>query len=289
MKRRFCKPGAVSVRSAASLIYLFLVIQSQIVAVQDNDEAVRGQSLLIAQLSPTPLTVQINSPTPLPLMVETATPTFTPDAVELQTSAVLQAKQTAGEVNVRFEANIDSERVGTIEFGDQYVVTGKYLRWYQIAFEDSLDGTGWVFDELVDVTGDTSTIPDFGLTPLPTADDTLVAATQTAAVLLLTPGAVLSATANLREISEPVAAINSDGTTVVDQQGTALPENTPLPTFTFPPEIASQATPDPGQALPEATTAPSIALTPEDVPPILPIAILGGFGLLGLAVASLRR
>jgi hypothetical protein len=257
----------------------------------DSGDTKTAEQQMIAQLSPTPITVQINSPTPLPQIVESVTPTFTPAAEELQTLPLLEAKKTAGEVNVRFEANIDSELVGTIAFGTQYVVTGRYLRWYRIAFEESRDGTGWVFDELVDVIGDTSTIPDLALTPVPTTDPTLAGATQTAAVLVLTPGAALTATASVREITGPVAAINADGTTVVDPLGTPLAESTPLPTFTYPPEVALLATTDPGvgDAAVEPTTPPPLTLTPDDVPPILPIVVLGGFGLLGLAVASVRR
>jgi hypothetical protein len=278
---------------------ILLVIATGIVITVSNTQAeqnTRGelpvQGILeqaVAQVSPTAITIQINSPTPLPLIVESVTPTFTPAAEELQTLPLLEAKESAGEVNVRFEANIDSDQIGTIVFGDQYVVTGRYLRWYRIAFEDSPDGTGWVFDELVDVLGDTSNIPDLAQTPQPTTDTTLAAATQTAEILVLTPGAALTATANVREITGPVAAINSDGTTVADPLGSPQPESTPLPTFTYPPDVALQATDDPDEAVVEPTVPPPLNLTPDDVPPILPIAVLGGFGLLGLAVASLRR
>ncbi len=266
-----------------------------------DDDPAQAEGTPIAQLSPTPIIVQINSPTPLPLVAATITPTFTPAAVEqLQTSAMLQARESAGDVNVRFEANIDSNRVGTIKFGEQYIVTARFQRWFQIRFEDSPDGTGWVFDELVEIIGDVATIPDLARTPLPTANPVSIAATQAAMSLLLTPGAVLTATANTREITGPVAAINSQGTTVVDAQGAGLPDHTPLPTFTYPPEIAPQVTADPADtgALsdpdaatpePEPTIESPFSLMPDNVPPIVPIAVLGGFGLLGLAVASLRR
>ncbi len=251
----------------------------------------------MAQVTPTPMVVQINSPTPLPLVAATLTPTFTPGAEEqlLQTSAMLEAKESAGRVNVRFEAHPESNTVGTIAMGDQYVVRGKFGQWYQINFEDSPDGTGWVFSELVDIIGDASVIPDLSQSLLPTSNPTLVAATQTAAALLLTPGAVLTATANTREITGPVAAINSEGTTVVDAQGTGLPQNTPLPTFTYPPEIAAAAQSTSDVSAPESapdiepTMEPSLTFMPDDVPPLVPIVVLGGFGLLGLAVASLRR
>jgi hypothetical protein len=289
MKQLFSVSKARLMTISAVLTIAILFIGQSLQAAERDTDANQRQAPEVAQLSPTPITVQINSPTPLPQIIESTTPTFTPAAEELQTLPVLEANASAGDVNVRFEANIDSDLVGTIAPGDQYVVTGRFLRWYRIAFDESPDGTGWVFDELVTVIGDESTIPDLAQTPQPTTDSTLQGATQTAAVLILTPGAALTATAGVREITGPVAAINANGTTVADALGTPLAENTPLPTFTYPPEVAMNVTDDPSGAAVEPTTPPPLTLTPDDVPPILPIAVLGGFGLLGLAVASLRR
>jgi hypothetical protein len=92
---------------------------------------------------------------------------------------------------------------------------------------------------------------------------------------------MLTATANLRVLSVPEG--DSGG---VDQVAGAP---TILPTFTYPPDIVAIA---PTQGVPLTPTAsPDLALPEisDGVPPIVPIIVLGGLGLLGLAVSSILR
>lgn len=256
----------------------------------------------IAQAQPTPLEVQILTSTPLPVDVATSTPSITPSAA-VQSAVTLQAKQSAGEINVRSGADIDSEILGKIRYGEQYVVIGRYFRWYQIGYENAPNRVAWVYDELVDVTGDIALVPDLGLTPLATIDPLIAGATETAAVILQTPGGDLTITANAREIVGPVAVSGGSGTTQ-NSDGTPVNEiqRTPLPTFTYPAQVAAVATEAGGSLNTSAEvegTSNGSGLTevqegapPPDVqtvPPIVPIAILGGFGMLGLIVSSLRR
>jgi hypothetical protein len=240
---------------------------------------------IIAQAA-TPLEVQIITSTPPPVDLSTPTIPFTPSP-EVQSGAMLQAKQSAGEINVRADANIDADPLGTIAYGEQYIVTGRYFRWLQFRFEEAPQGYAWVFDELVEVTGNESLIPDLSQLPQPTTDATVAFATENAAAILLTPGGDLTTTASSREILDPVAAVNSEGVTIPqDSQANPESQRTILPTFTYPPSIGMIAT-----EIPNATDQiPPTQLPPSDVvPPIVPIILLGGFGMLGLTISALRR
>lgn len=249
-----------------------------------------GETTAQEVITATPLRAQL--PTLAPPVVDeepqaddaVATATRTPTVTG---PVLLQARETAGEVNVRAEPDIEGELLGTIVAGDTYPVLGRYFRWIQLQYDGAVTGTvrAWVFDELVDIIGDESLIPvlDPGATPEPT-NATAAVATQIEAIITQTPGGVLTATAESRILSLPGAEL----------QGANEPAATsaPLPTFTYPPDAVAQArTPTPAEidetetANPETTQSP----VPEDIPPIMPIAFLGGLGLLGLAVSALRR
>jgi hypothetical protein len=191
---------------------------------------------------------------------------------------MIEAKVDAGEVNVRAEADIESDRLGIIRAGEYYPVLGRYFRWIQFQYETSPNGRGWVFDELVNIIGDESAITDLSVQPLPTTDPIAEAATQTQIAITLTPGGLLTVTANSRLISVEQGA----------QPAQSLNGVEILPTFTYPPDLVAAA---PTEAAITPTAAPETAplTVPTNVPPITPIVLLGGMGLLGLVVSSLRR
>lgn len=238
----------------------------------------------------TPVRVQL--PTLAPPVIDQPeadviiTATRTPTATG---PVLLQARESAGEVNVRAEPDIEGGLLGTIVWGDTYPVLGRYFRWIQFQYDGAVTGTvrAWVFEELIDIIGDQSLIPnlDPGATSEPT-DATAVVSTEIQSILTQTPGGVLTATAGSRILSLPGAELEApngvDATTGTD---------VPLPTFTFPPDVMLVRTPTPVVQLstetanPETNTLP----IPEDIPPIMPILFLGGLGMLGLAVSSLRR
>jgi hypothetical protein len=212
----------------------------------------------------------------------TATATYTPT---VPGRAVLEAKADAGDVNVRAEADIGSDRIGTIRAGDQYPVLGKYFRWYQFQFDLSPAGRGWVFDELVNIIGDPSTIPDLSVEALPTDDPVIVGATQTQLALTQTPGGILTATQNSRQLILPGATAVPGGA-----DATAGDQNAaPLPTFTFPPDLIAATPIDLTVVTPTLSPGLNAISVSEGVPPIVPIVVLGGLGLLGLFISSLRR
>ncbi|MBZ0295570.1 MAG: SH3 domain-containing protein [Anaerolineae bacterium] len=214
----------------------------------------------------------------------TATWTRTPTVVG---PASLEAKVDAGEVNVRAEPDINSEKLGTIRNGDLYVVLGKRFRWYQFQFDTSPTGRAWVFDELVDIIGDESAIVSLDPDAIATIDPVILAQTQTQQAITQTPGALLTATADARILPAP----DAQGEVIFEGEDGEGQPIVALPTFTYPPDsmlFAVSPTPEAGGITTANPNMLPIPL-PEDIPPITPVLVLGGLGLLGLAVSSLRR
>lgn len=203
----------------------------------------------------------------------TRTPTETPPAV-------LQPRESA---NVRAEPSTDASILGVIRAGEVYNVTGRYFEWLQFQYPNSPNGRGWVFGQLVDITGDLNAIPEIDLSAQPTLDPLVLGATETLAAITLTPGGLLTATANARQIAAPPgaggAALSSDSGAV----------ELILPTFTYPAGVVFAPTPLPDTA---PNDEPASAPRTDDsggLPPIVPIMVLGGIGVLGLAISSVRR
>lgn len=260
---------------------------------------VHADESLQVPVSPTP--VSISLPTAIPFAGSTQIGSTTPTLTRTPTAigpVMLQAKT---EANVRTEADPEAERLGTIRAGDMYPILGRYFRWLQFQYDQSPSGTGWVFDELVDIVGDESAIRDLSAEAVPTTDPAVQAQTETAEAITLVPGGALTATANARVISIPEPPLpgfpdNTTGAVLVNPEGTAelsLPGATFLPTFTFPPNVPL-ATPSAGQEIALAVTptdAPGLVSSPTttNLPPIVPILLLGALGVLGLAISSFRR
>ncbi len=151
-----------------------------------------------------------------------------PHADPGRADAFLEAKDYA---NVRAEPSTESAHLGTINAGETYTVLGRYASWIQFQFQSSPTGKGWVYDELVDLSGNTDNIPDID----PYAadqqlDSASLGATATQNVLTQTPGGVLTATAISQQGGLPSAV-------------TSTPEGTRgiLPTFTYPPGLIAIA------------------------------------------------
>ena len=254
--------------------------------------AFSGRHVLNAQELATATPVRANLPQLPPPTLEfqdaTATPTRTPTPVG---PVQLQAKAEAGNVNVRAEPDINAELLGTIRAGESYPVLGRYFRWIQFQFDGAPTGTvrAWVFDELVDLTGDVSAIPNLDPDALPTQDPVQLTATAIQQQIDTTPGAVLTVTAASRNLSLSGALVGG-----VEQQPPPgnmdlnPVEEVILPTFTYPPDIVAVAPTQPPLEL-EPTNSPSFSIIEvTGMPPIVPILALGGLGLLGLLVSSLR-
>ncbi len=224
--------------------------------------------------SPTPIIVNLVTPTPFinQQVVATVTPTFTATP---RGPVLLEVKESSGSVNVRAEPDPNSERFGSIEFGTQYQVFRQYFLWYEFQYDLSPSGRAWVYGELVDIVGDATEIE-----VIDTLDDTsalldpALQFTETALAITIIPGGIETATAGARILSVPTN-INEASIEVVDL--------TPYPTFTYPADIVAIVPTNTNQLTSETTSS-----QPGQVPPLFPILMLGGFGMIGLLVSSLR-
>lgn len=251
-----------------------------------------------AQDDPTPIRVQISTSTPLPLPENAIEIQFSPTpSVTVSNIVFLEAISTA---NVRSAAEPDATVLGVIETGMQYPIVGKYFQWYQFRYDKSPNGRGWAHESVVNIIGEASLIADLTENPEPTTDTVGAAATQTWEAITLTPGIVLTATANARLITGPVPAVGGDNTNNAGGNALESISGQSLPTFTPPPDLVSpvetavvETTGQSEFTVADPTPSPLVSIplpsTAGDVAPIVPIVILGGFGLVGLVISSTRR
>lgn len=240
---------------------LLVVFVGSFIVSADSERVGDVQQIVV---SPTPL--QFNLPTASPLVntqaaeVSLATPTATP-----LSQVILEA---LAEANVRAQPDTESERLGTIRAGDTYPVLGRYFRWFQFQYNQSPTGVGWVFDELVRIIGDESTIPD------------LTEATPQS------PNEGIPPTPDPNQIGLPVF---SAATASLPTQIATL---NVLPTYTYPANvgsIGSSVASGQLQLTPEGSVVENQIVTQSNpIPPVVPILILGGFGLLGLLITTRR-
>jgi hypothetical protein len=201
-------------------------------------------------------------------------------------------------VNIRLEADPEADIVGSIRAGERFVVTGRFFRWLQLRFESSPTGVGYVYDELVEIIGDESRIPDLTQANFPTQDTSVQDATSTFEAIQQTPGGVLTLTANARVIEAPSVENNSDPALTTPSIDNSQPNvsgvvSVPqvLPTFTYPPNLITQAPTEASENVNNVVTQTgSNGNSDEDanLAPIIPVGALGLAGLLGLII-SLRR
>lgn len=245
------------------------------------------------RITATPLPISLVSPTPFATIAPelTATPVWTATPVG---PAVLEAIE---EANVRSDASVDAELLGKIRPGQVYPIIGRYYEWYQFQYDPLINnGRGWVFGQLVNVTGNIEAIPDLSAETATT--DLLglsVNGGEDNIVPTETPGDPLTATAQARIISVP-------GTNL---SGVNIPENVDeteisggeanislLPTFTYPANIIAIApTITLQEGIQETTPIPDVLpiSVSNGVPMIIPIITLGIGGIIGLIVSSVRR
>ncbi|PJF28376.1 MAG: hypothetical protein CUN53_00520 [Phototrophicales bacterium] len=209
------------------------------------------------------------------------TATWTPQPTP---SVRLEPLQTA---NVRDLPSTDASGafgaiIGQIRVGEVYNVTGRFVNWYQFQYPDSPNGRGWVYGDLVTIYGDVNAIPVVDLSVQATIDPAILGVTQTLAAVTLTPGGLLTATANARVIAAPPGAGGAALSSESGEPGMILP------TYTYPAGVVFVPT----QAAPSGiidTPVPVSSNQTGGIPPIVPIMVLGGIGVLGLAISSIRR
>jgi hypothetical protein len=272
---RVSAAGAARLVLGAAVLSILLFMPVGGMAAQ---ELITATPIPIVLVTPTPDTGALQQPTSSP------TWTATPPAL-----AVLEPIDSA---NVRAEPDIGAQQLGVIRAGERYTVTGRYFQWYQFLFPSSPNGLGWVFGELVNVSGDAGSIPEITDEPLPTVDPALLGATLTVDVIALTPGGAETATAAARGIVATLQLPQS-GNGIVQAGGTAAPAGPSLPTFTPPPGVFL-ATPTPVEVAQAGGADEDLQLeiTTEDItnlPPIVPILVLAGLGIAGFVLSGLGR
>jgi hypothetical protein len=247
---------------------------------------------LIAQEGPTATAAPITIPLAATPTSATEVPTLTPMPTMPQ-GAFLEA---ITEANVRSEADPGSDLLGTIRSGETYPVIGRYFRWYRFRFPLSPDGAGWVFEELVTVSGDTANITDLASLPTATLDSTEAARNETLEAVTLTPGSIFTLTAEAVLLPLPVQGETQEADSIPSDSVAPL-QIEALPTFTPPPNVA--LLPPENAYSVNRSLNPSSTITDESsisrqqnstVPPILPIGLLIGAGILGLLISvGMRR
>lgn len=233
--------------------------------------SVSAQEAITATPAPVDLS---NAAAQQPLLADPPTATRTPTEAP---PALLEPLETA---NVRAEPSTDASILGVIRAGEVYNVTGRYFQWYQFQYQQSPNGRGWVFGELVTIIGDPNSIPEIDLNAEPTVDAVLLGSTETMAAITLTPGGLLTATANARIIAPPPGAGAGLG-------GEAMGVGTPLPTYTYPPGVVF--VPTQANTTGNVTSNTPTTNSSGGLPPVIPILVMGGIGVLGLAISSVRR
>ena len=222
----------------------------------------------------TPISANLVSPTPLGLQQSAPTLTFTPSATP-PGPTLLEARESAGNVNVRAAPDPTSERLGSIAFGTSYPVLRQYYLWFELKYEPSPSGRAWVYSELVTVTGDQSAIDvieDFADIFTPSDGN------QDLQSSLEGNGQTGNEDSRILEVPATQRAGRQR-----DERSVAIA----LPTFTYPSDLpvlaptgmAEQNDGDEGN-----TTSNGLS----EVPPVLPIMILAGFGMVGLLLNAIR-
>jgi hypothetical protein len=184
--------------------------------------------------------------------------------------------EAVGEANLRDGPGLDFDLVGTLTAGNPVPVIGRSpnFPWYVVEWEDAPEGVAWVYEELVVINGDITTIPIYADPAAPTLDPTQAAVQATATVLLQTPGAAETATATA--LFAPTGIFTSTPPDAVGAQPGGTP---PPPQFTPAPPVGQTNGQPPVQPPPAGT----------GIPPAMVIITLGGLGILALVVSILRR
>jgi hypothetical protein len=213
---------------------------------------------------------QLTLPTATPTIIGGATtsPTRTP------TFAPVLAEVIGDPTNLRSLPTIGDEYIiDSVSPGITLPVLGRWLGydWLLVAWEDGPDGKAWVYEPLVIVRGDITTVPAVEPPPPPTADPTRVALEETAMILLQTPGAAEAATAT--------AVLSIAGTATQSALDGGLAAG-PMPTFTPAPPYVQL------EVLPSLET---VDTERGPIPPAVLIISLMAMGLLLLVVGVIRR
>lgn len=233
----------------------------------------------VAAAADTPAILQSPSPSPtggqLQLPTATATPAGGPTATVTRTPTLVPVlAETIGDpTNLRTGPGIDFDLVAELPIGTTLPIIGRWLGydWLLVAWADAPGGEAWIYQPLVIVRGDITTVPAVDPPEAPTVDPTQESIEMTAMVLLQTPGAAETATATAFFLPTGVFTQTPSGEGPLVG---ALPTFTPPPPFVQPDELAVPQSPH---------------LQQGGLPPATLIIALGAMGVLTLTLGLLRR
>lgn len=96
-----------------------------------------------------------------PPVTSTAEPTATPAPPTLTPTTAGAVVTTLGEANVRFGPGVEYPSIVEVPPGTRFSLLAFHslVPWVQVAVPDAPGGSGWVFQEVIEITGDTSQIP----------------------------------------------------------------------------------------------------------------------------------
>lgn len=234
-----------------------------IIALLVSGQTAAGQDVLTPTFTPF-RQLDLPTTTPTPIGGPTAMPTRTASLVPVLAEAI-------GEANLRTGPGLNFDTVGVLLAGNPIPVIGRSVRfpWYVVEWDDAPSGEAWVFDQLVFINGDITTVPVVEEPAAPTIDPTIAAIQATATILLQTPGAAETATATALMAPTGIYTMTPGG-----PEGVAR-----LATFTEPPPYAQPT------ILPPARTPNE----PSALPPAVFIISLSVLGILSLILTLLRR
>jgi hypothetical protein len=196
-----------------------------------------GVVVIVPTATPTPS----HTPTDTPTHTPTATPTNTPQPTNTPTITPTPlgpplAEASGANTFVRAEPDAESGRLGVIQPGETYPVTGEVESWYQLDFPVSPNGRAWVAADDVDLSGDEDGIPELDVDAIPTISPAIVAAQETAVAQALGEIDAPEPTEPVPtpEVLEPEATVTPTmvgdmgeialtGTVSIDQDGTLIP------------------------------------------------------------------
>lgn len=125
----------------------------------------------------TPAAVTAPGPSPAPTLTTTAAPSPTPTDPPRGPLAT-----TLGEANIRFGPGVEYPVILRVEAGNTYTILEQHtlVPWLRIALAESPTGSGWIFREVIEISGDLSTVP--GTNAIQFAYPTLTATPQVVVV-----------------------------------------------------------------------------------------------------------
>jgi hypothetical protein len=253
-------------RAILPVVSLALVVAGLSVSLSGVAGAAGGDSF--AQLASPTSILQFPTATQTvvggPTATSSRTPTLTP----------VLAEALGDPTNLRSGPSLDFDIVGELSAGTSVPVIGRSVRfpWLLVIWQDAPGGQAWVYEQLVRVIGDITTVPIVEEPQLPTVDPTQAAIQATATILLQTPGAAETATATAFFAPTGVYTQTPGGPVGPGVGG-------PQPTFTPPDPLQQVMTLAPPETTPERRGPAPAAL----------IISLGLMGVLTLGMGLLRR